>query len=142
LVPVQADAVAVVVAQGEILPGDQPQGRVGGRSTAQLLREARADDAVKAVVLRVDSPGGDAAASEMIRREVVATRDAGKPVIVSMGDVAASGGYWIAMDGDRIFAEPDTITGSIGIFGLIPTIPEALDKIGIHTDGIGTTPLA
>jgi protease-4 len=135
-------AVAVVVAQGEILPGDQPQGVIGGTSTAQLLREAREDDAIKAVVLRVDSPGGDATASELIRREVVETRAAGKPVLVSMGNVAASGGYWIAMDGDRIFAEPDTITGSIGIFGLIPTIPEALDKLGIHTDGIGTTPLA
>src|SRR5690606_34781256 len=106
------------------------------------LREAREDDAIKAVVLRVDSPGGDATASELIRREVVETRAAGQPVLVSMGNVAASGGDWIALDRDRIFAEPDTITGSIGIFGLIPTIPEALDKLGVHTDGIGTTPLA
>jgi protease-4 len=134
--------VAVVVAQGEIVPGDQPPGMVGGRSAAQLIRAARLDDRVKAVVLRVDSPGGDAYSSELIRREVAETRAVGKPVVVSMGDVAASGGYWIAMDGDEIWAEPTTITGSIGIFGLVLTIPETLAKIGVHTDGIGTTPLA
>jgi protease-4 len=136
------DEVAVVVAQGEIVPGDQPPGMVGGRSAAQLIRAARVDDRVKAIVLRVDSPGGDAYSSELIRREIAETREAGKPVVVSMGDVAASGGYWIAMDGDEIFAEPTTITGSIGIFGLVLTIPETLAKIGVHTDGIGTTPLA
>jgi len=134
--------VAVVVAQGEIVPGDQPPGMVGGRSSAQLIRAAREDDNVKAVVLRIDSPGGDAYSSELIRREVAQTRAAGKPVVVSMGDVAASGGYWIAMDGDEIWAEPTTITGSIGIFGLVVTIPETLAKLGIHTDGVGTTPLA
>ncbi|HVT31922.1 MAG TPA: signal peptide peptidase SppA [Rhodanobacteraceae bacterium] len=134
--------VAVVVAQGEIVPGDQPPGMIGGRSAAQLIRAARVDDRVKAIVLRVDSPGGDAYSSELIRREIAETRAAGKPVVVSMGDVAASGGYWIAMDGDEIFAEPTTITGSIGIFGLVLTIPETLAKIGVHTDGIGTTPLA
>lgn len=134
--------VAVVVAQGEIVPGDQPPGMVGGRSSAQLIRAAREDDKVKALVLRVDSPGGDAYSSELIRREVAQTRAAGKPVVVSMGDVAASGGYWIAMDGDEIWAEPTTITGSIGIFGLVVTIPETLAKLGIHTDGVGTTPLA
>ncbi len=135
-------AVAIVVAQGEIVPGDATPGTVGGASTAQLIRAARENDKVKALVLRVASPGGDANASELIRREIVQTQAAGKPVIVSMGDVAASGGYWISMNGDRIFAQPDTITGSIGIFGLIPTIPDALDKLGIHTDGVGTTPLA
>jgi protease-4 len=134
--------VAVVVAQGEIVPGEQPPGRVGGRSAAQLVRAAREDNRVKAVVLRVDSPGGDAYSSELIRREIAQTRAAGKPVIVSMGDVAASGGYWIAMDGDEIWAEPTTITGSIGIFGLVLTVPDTLAKIGVHTDGIGTTPLA
>lgn len=134
--------VAVVVAEGEILPGDQPQGTVGGVSTAKLLREARLDDAIKAVVLRVNSPGGDAFASELIRREVELTKAAHKPVIVSMGNVAASGGYWISMDGDQIFAEPTTITGSIGIFGIMMNIPNTLAKIGIHTDGVGTTPLA
>ncbi|MCE7949553.1 MAG: signal peptide peptidase SppA [Xanthomonadales bacterium PRO7] len=134
--------VAVVVAEGEILPGDQPQGTVGGVSTAKLLREARLDDAIKAVVLRVNSPGGDAFSSELIRREVELTKAAHKPIIVSMGNVAASGGYWISMDGDEIFAEPTTITGSIGIFGIMMNIPNTLAKIGIHTDGVGTTPLA
>jgi protease-4 len=134
--------VAVVVAQGEIVPGERQPGMIGGRSTAQLVRAAREDDRVKAIVLRVDSPGGDAYSSELIRREIADTRAAGKPVIVSMGDVAASGGYWIAMDGDEIWAEPTTITGSIGIFGLVMTIPDTLAKIGVHTDGIGTTPLA
>lgn len=134
--------VAVVVAQGEIVPGERPPGMIGGKSTAQLVRAAREDDKVKAVVLRVNSPGGDAGASELIRREIAQTRAAGKPVVVSMGDVAASGGYWIAMDGDEIWAQPTTITGSIGIFGLFATLPETLAKIGVHTDGIGTTPLA
>ena len=134
--------VGVVVAQGEIVPGDQPQGTVGAASTAQLIREARTDDAIKALVLRVDSPGGDVYASEVIRREVELTRAAGKPVFVSMGDVAASGGYWISMNADEIWAQPTTITGSIGIFGLFVTIPEALDKLGIRTDGVGTTPIA
>lgn len=134
--------VAVVVAEGEILPGDQPQGTVGGDSTAKLLRHARNNDAVKAVVLRVNSPGGDAFASELIRREVELTQAAGKPVIVSMGDVAASGGYWISMNGSEIFAEPTTITGSIGIFGIMMNIPNTLAKIGVHTDGVGTTPFA
>jgi len=134
--------VAVVVAEGEILPGDQPQGTVGGLSTAKLIRAARNEDQVKAVVLRVNSPGGDAFSSELIRREVELTKAAGKPVIVSMGNVAASGGYWISMDGTQIFAEPTTITGSIGIFGIMMNIPNTLAKIGVHTDGVGTTPLA
>ncbi len=134
--------VAVVVAEGEILPGNQPQGTVGGESTAKLIRRARDDTSVKAVVLRVNSPGGDAFSSELIRREVELTKAAHKPVIVSMGNVAASGGYWISMDGDEIFAEPTTITGSIGIFGIMMNVPNTLAKIGIHTDGVGTTPLA
>jgi protease-4 len=134
--------VAVVVAEGEILPGDQPQGTVGGVSTAKLIRAARNDTSVKAVVLRVNSPGGDAFSSELIRREVELTKAANKPVIVSMGNVAASGGYWISMDGSEIFAQPNTITGSIGIFGIMMNIPNTLAKIGVHTDGVGTTPLA
>lgn len=134
--------IAIVVAEGEILPGDQPQGTVGGTSTARLIRKARNNDKVKALVLRVNSPGGDAFSSELIRREVELTKQAGKPVIVSMGNVAASGGYWISMDGTEIFAEPTTITGSIGIFGLFLGIPNTLAKIGVHTDGVGTTPLA
>jgi len=134
--------VAVVVAEGEISGGEQPPGTVGGESTAALLREARDDDKVKAVVLRVDSPGGEVFASEQIRREVDGLKAAGKPVVVSMGDLAASGGYWISMNADRIYADASTITGSIGIFGLIPTIPRALEKIGVRTDGVGTTRLA
>ena len=131
--------VAVVVAEGEIAGGELPPGRVGGESTSALLREARDEDQVKAVVLRVNSPGGEVFASEQIRREVAALKAAGKPVVVSFGDVAASGGYWISMDADRIYADPSTITGSIGIFGLFPTIQRGLDKIGVHTDGVGTT---
>jgi len=134
--------VAVVVAEGSITGGEQPPGVVGGESTSALLRQARDDANVKAVVLRVDSPGGEVFASEQIRREVVALQAAGKPVVVSMGDLAASGGYWISMDADSIYADPSTITGSIGIFGMIPTLPRALDKIGVHTDGVGTTPFA
>ena len=134
--------VAVVVAAGEISGGEQPAGRIGGESTAALLRQARDDDAVKAVVLRVDSPGGGVYASEQIRREVAALKKAGKPVVVSMGDLAASGGYWISMNANRIYADPSTITGSIGIFGLIPTVPRTLEKIGVRTDGVGTTRFA
>jgi protease-4 len=134
--------VAVVVAEGAISGGEQPPGAVGGDSTSVLLRDARDDDKVKAVVLRVDSPGGEVFASEQIRREIVALKEAGKPVVVSMGDLAASGGYWISMNADRIYADPSTITGSIGIFGLMPTLPRALDKIGVHSDGVGTTRFA
>ena len=134
--------VTVVVAEGEIAGGDLPPGQVGGESTAALLRSARDDDNVKALVLRVNSPGGEVFASEQIRREVAALKEAGKPVVVSMGDVAASGGYWISMNADRIYADPSTITGSIGIFGLFPTADRALDKIGVHTDGVGTTKYA
>jgi protease-4 len=134
--------VAVVVAEGEISGGDQPAGRIGGESTAALLRQARDEDEIKAVVLRVDSPGGEVFASEQIRREVELLKAAGKPVVVSMGDLAASGGYWISMNADRIYADPSTITGSIGIFGLIPNFTRTLDKIGVRTDGVSTTRFA
>jgi protease-4 len=134
--------VAVIVAEGDIVAGRQPAGKIGGESTAALIRAARADRDVRAIVLRVDSPGGEAFAAEQIRREVVLAEKAGKPVAVSMGDLAASGGYWISMNADRIFAEPDTITGSIGIFGLYFTASEGLAKLGINTAGQGTTPLA
>ena len=133
-------AVAVIVAKGDILDGDQPPGRIGGDSTARLLRQARESEAVKAVVLRVDSGGGSAFASEIIRRECELVRKAGKPLVVSMGSVAASGGYWVATDADEIWAAPETITGSIGIFGIFPTIDKPLAKyLGVHTDGVGTT---
>lgn len=138
----QADTIAVVVAQGEITDGDKPPGVVGGISTSALIREAREDDDVKALVLRVDSPGGGVFPSEQIRREVELTRAAGKPVVVSMGDVAASGGYWISMNANRIYADASTITGSIGIFGLWMNTPKTLEKIGVRTGGVGTTRFA
>jgi protease-4 len=131
--------VAVVVAEGTILDGEQSSGTIGGVSTSALLREARLDDSVKAVVLRVNSPGGSVFASEQIRREVDAIKVAGKPIVVSMGNVAASGGYWISMTSDKIYASDATITGSIGIFGMFMTYPKTLEKIGIHTDGVGTS---
>ena len=135
----ESENVAIVVASGEILGGDQPPGIVGGESTARLLRRARNDDSVKAVVLRVDSPGGSAFASEVIRNEVEALQEAGKPVVASMSSVAASGGYWISMAADRIYANTATITGSIGIFGMFPTFQRSLATLGITTDGVGTT---
>ncbi|MCB1627466.1 MAG: signal peptide peptidase SppA [Xanthomonadales bacterium] len=137
-----APQLAVIVAQGEIIDGEHPQGTVGGLSTSALVRQAREDSAIKAVVLRVDSPGGSAFASEQIRRELELTREAGKPVVISMGDVAASGGYWISMTSDAIYADPATITGSIGIFGLFPSVDRTMDAVGLHADGAGTTWLA
>lgn len=138
--PAKGDAVGVVVAKGTILDGSRPPGEIGGDSTAALVRQAREDDEIKAVVLRVDSGGGSAFASEVIRRELELTRAAGKPVVVSMGSVAASGGYWIATSSDEIWASPDTITGSIGIFGMIPTFQKPLAKyLGVTVDGVGTT---
>lgn len=140
--PKLGDQVAVIVAQGPILAGDQPRGAVGGESLSRLIREARADDRVKAIVLRVDSPGGAVIASEKIRGQLAAARAEGTPVVVSMGAVAASGGYWISMAADELIANPGTITGSIGIFGLLTTFPDTLAKIGVYTDGVGTTPLS
>ncbi len=136
------DKVAVVVAKGTILDGYQKEGKIGGDSTAKLLRKARMNDKVKAVVLRVDSPGGSAYASEIIRQEIELLKQAGKPVIASMANYAASGGYWISAPANEIWASPNTITGSIGIFGMFMTFEKALDKMGIHTDGVGTTELA
>ncbi len=135
-------SVAVVVAEGEIVDGKAEPGTIGGETTSALLRKAREDEDVKAVVLRVDSPGGSVFPSELIRREVELIKAAGKPVVVSMGDLAASGGYWISMNADHIYADPSTITGSIGIFGLFFNVPEAMGKVGLTTDGVGTTWLA
>ncbi|MGB1261281.1 MAG: signal peptide peptidase SppA [Cognaticolwellia sp.] len=137
-----ADKVAVIVAKGTILDGKQKPGKIGGTSTAALLREARKNKNVKAVVLRVDSPGGSAYASEIIRQEVELLKAAGKPVVASMGTYAASGGYWISAPADKIYAAPTTITGSIGIFGFFMTFENTLSKLGIHTDGVGTTDIA
>lgn len=136
------DDIAVVVASGAIMDGSQPRGTVGGDTVAALLRQARTDDKVKAVVLRVDSPGGSAFASEVIRNEVDALKEAGKPVVVSMSSLAASGGYWISMSADSIVAQPTTLTGSIGIFSVITTFEKGLNKLGIYTDGIGTSPFS
>ena len=136
----KGDKVAVVVAKGEIVDGSAGPGRIGGDSTAALIRKARQDEKVKAIVLRVDSGGGSAFASEVIRRELQLAQEAKKPVVVSMGSVAASGGYWIATSSDEIWASPETITGSIGIFGMFPTIEKPLAKyLGMHVDGVGTT---
>ncbi|AAZ25111.1 signal peptide peptidase SppA [Colwellia psychrerythraea] len=136
------DKVAIIVAKGTILDGTQKPGTIGGDSTAKLLRKARNNDDVKAVVLRVDSPGGSAYASEIIRQEVELLKKAGKPVVASMGTYAASGGYWISAPADKIYAAPSTITGSIGIFGMMMTFEDTLSKMGIYTDGVGTTDIA
>ena len=133
------DEVGLITASGAIMDGVQPAGTIGGASLADLLAEARRDDQVKAVVLRVDSPGGSAFAAEQIRAELLALKQAGKPVVISMGSYAASGGYWISADADKIFASPTTLTGSIGVFGMFATIDKALSQYGVHTDGVGTT---
>ena len=134
--------VGVIVAAGNILDGDQPPGTVGGESTARLIREVRLDKDVKAVVLRVDSPGGSVLASEQIYRELLALHAAGKPLVVSMSGYAASGGYYIAAPADEIWASPATLTGSIGIFAIVPTLDKTLGKVGVSVDGVGTTPLS
>jgi protease IV len=136
------DAVGVVVAEGAIIDGPAAAGAVGGVTTAELIRQARLDSSIKAVVLRVNSPGGSPLGSELIRRELELTREAGKPVVVSMGDVAASGGYWITMAADEVWADAATVTGSIGVFALLPHADKALDKLGVNTGGTTTTWLA
>ncbi|GKX51851.1 signal peptide peptidase SppA [Budvicia aquatica] len=134
--------IAVVFAVGAIVDGPEMPGMVGGDTTAKQLRDARLNKNVKAIVLRVNSPGGSVSASELIRTEVQALKDEGKPVVVSMGGLAASGGYWISTPADYIVASPSTLTGSIGIFGVINTFENSLGAIGVHTDGVSTSPLA
>ncbi|HXS21903.1 MAG TPA: signal peptide peptidase SppA [Steroidobacteraceae bacterium] len=134
--------IGVIVASGEIQDGKAPPGTIGGDSLSRLIREVRFDKDIKAVVLRVDSPGGSVAASEEIYQELQALRAAGKPLVVSMGDLAASGGYYISAPANQIWASPATLTGSIGIFAIIPTIDQTLSKVGVSVDGVGTTPLA
>ena len=134
------DTVGVIVANGLIMSGDQPRGAIGADSMAGLLRDVRKDDSIKALVLRIDSGGGSAFASELIRQEVLRVQKKGKPVVVSMGGTAASGGYWIAAPADEIWAAPTTVTGSIGIFAIVPTFEDALHGIGIRRDGVGTGP--
>ncbi len=136
------DVVGVVVAEGGIGDGRAGPGRIGGISTGELIRQARENDKVKAIVLRVNSPGGSAFGSELIRRELELTRKAGKPVVVSMGDLAASGGYWISLAADELIADPATVTGSIGVVAMLPTAQGLTDKLGVHTAGSATTWLA
>jgi len=137
-----AKRIAIVVAEGEIVSGRHPAGRIGSISTAEQLRRAARDEKIAAVVVRINSPGGDAYAAEALRLELQQVRDAGKTVVISMGNVAASGGYWMAMAADEVWASPSTITGSIGVFGMLPTFAATLDKVGVHTDGFGTTEMA
>jgi protease-4 len=136
------DKIGVIVASGVIMDGEQPAGRIGGDTMADLVVRAREDDQIKALVVRVDSGGGSATASEVIRREIELTSQAGKPVFVSMGSIAASGGYWMAAPADQIWATPTTITGSIGIWGAFPTFEKSLKSLGITSDGVGTTKLS
>lgn len=134
--------IAVIVANGAIVDGDSTNGDVGSDTTVAQIRAARLNKNIKAIILRVNSPGGSVTASEAIREELMAARQAGKPIVVSMGGVAASGGYWISTPGNYIIASPTTLTGSIGIFGVINTIENTLDTVGVHTDGVSTSPLA
>ena len=139
---VSANTIGIIIAEGMILDGEQPVGTIGGDTLAAIIRKARLDPAVKAVVLRINSGGGSAFASEIIRQELLELKKAGKPLVVSMGSTAASGGYWIAANADEIWASPATITGSIGIFAAIPTFESSLASLGVHNDGVGTTQLA
>ncbi|MEM8799594.1 MAG: signal peptide peptidase SppA [Pseudomonadota bacterium] len=140
--PESDDLVAVVHVAGEIVDGNAIQGVAAGDTVAQLIKRARTSENVKAIVLRVDSPGGSAFASELIRAELALAQAQGKPVLTSMGDVAASGGYWVSATSDEIWAQPNTITGSIGIFAVIPSFEKSFDEIGINNDGVGTTKLS
>lgn len=134
-----SDMVAVVVAEGGIGDGRSGPGAIGGLSTSELVRQAREDDKVKALVLRVNSPGGSAFGSELVRRELELVRKAGKPVVVSMGDLAASGGYWISLAADEMLADAATITGSIGVIAMLPTAEGLADRLGVRTGGVTTT---
>jgi protease-4 len=140
--PAASQKVVIVVAEGDIVRGAQPQGIVGAVTLSRKLRSLAEDQDIRAVVLRVNSPGGDAFASEKIRRELQALKEAGKTIVVSMSNIAASGGYWIAMGADEVWASPATITGSIGVYGILPTFSRPLQKLGIHNDGVGTTQVA
>ena len=134
--------VAVVTAQGNMLNGEQPPGRIGGDSLARLIRSAAEEEGVGAIVLRINSGGGSVFASEVIRQAILHVKEKGLPVVASMGSVAASGGYYIAAQTDQIWATPATITGSIGVIAAFPTLERLFDKLGVHTDGVGTTDLA
>ncbi|MDX8413515.1 MAG: signal peptide peptidase SppA [Mariprofundales bacterium] len=134
-------AIGIIRASGEIVPGEQPASVIGGDSLATLMDDAANNSDIDAVVLRIDSPGGSATASETIHRALLRLKKAGKPLVVSMGGVAASGGYWIATAADEIWAQPATLTGSIGVFAMVPDLSQAMQRIGIQTDGVQTTAL-
>ncbi|CUX97000.1 signal peptide peptidase SppA [Candidatus Hoaglandella endobia] len=138
----QDEQIAVIFANGAIVDDPETSGLVGGNTISDQIRDARLDPAIKAIVFRINSPGGSISASEVIRSELAAARTAGKPVVVSMGGMAASGGYWISTPANYIIASDSTLTGSIGIFGVIHTVEGSLDSIGVHTDGVATSPLA
>ena len=140
--PSAGDAIGVLTVAGEIVDGEGGPGSAAGDTIAKAMLKGLAEKKLKALVVRVDSPGGSALASERIRLAVLEAKRRGLPVVVSMGGLAASGGYWVATAGDTIFAEPTTITGSIGIFGVLPTFEAALAKIGVTSDGVRTTPLS
>ncbi|MEH6636520.1 MAG: signal peptide peptidase SppA [Halioglobus sp.] len=142
LTAMEGDRVAVITAQGNMLPGDQAPGTIGGDSLANLIRTTAEEEGVKAIVLRINSGGGSMFASEIIRQQILKARAKGIPVVVSMGAVAASGGYYIAAEADEIWATPSTITGSIGVFAAFPTFEQLLQRMGVYTDGVGTTALA
>jgi protease-4 len=142
LTGVEGDRVAVITARGDMLPGEQPPGTIGGDSLAKLIRTTAEEDGVRAIVLRVTSGGGSMFAAEVIRQQILHARASGIPVVVSMGSVAASGGYYIAAEADEIWASPSTITGSIGVFAAFPTFERLLERAGVFTDGVGTTELA
>ena len=135
----QRQKIALIVAAGNIVDGEQPEGTVGGDTLSGIFADVRDNDDIKAVVLRIDSPGGSAFASEVIRDAMAATREQGIPIVVSMGSYAASGGYWIATEADRVLAMPTTITGSIGVYGVIPTMEDSLAALGVYSDAVNTT---
>jgi protease-4 len=139
--PGKGKAIGVITIAGEISDGDAGPGEAGAERIARLLDDALDDD-FAALVVRVNSPGGTVTGSEVIRRAILRQKSRGIPVVVSMGNVAASGGYWVSTAGDRIFAEPETITGSIGIFGVVPTFEDALAQWGVTSDGVRTTPMS
>jgi len=136
------DRIGLIIAEGTIVYGASEVGQIGSENLVEQIRQARTDKHVKALVLRINSGGGSAYAAEQIRQELALTRESGKPVVVSMGALGASGAYWLAADADKIVAAPSTLTGSIGIFGVIPTLEESLAKMGVFSDGTGTTKLA
>lgn len=134
--------IGVLTVAGDIVDGDAAPGRAGGDTVAQLLLDELAKDRIKALVVRVDSPGGSVTGAERIRAAILEAKRKQLPIVVSMGSLAASGGYWVSTPGDFIFAEPSTITGSIGVFGLLPNFQGTLAKVGLSADGVKTTPLS